>query len=120
MSVWSICLQRDSMQIHYPYTVYHAGDLTLSVLYSDTLNSCHYKALTLMDDTLEIKDSPAFCRETWYTYIFGVLQVSNPRVDPSVTLRWFITASQTKYLIMAPQHNATFLRIYQQAWPLSW
>jgi len=44
--------------------VHDTGGLTLSVLYSDTLNSCHFNALTLMDDTLEIKDRQAFCTET--------------------------------------------------------
>jgi hypothetical protein len=64
MSVQSICSQRDKAELNHQYTVYHTGGLNLSVLYSDTLNSCHFNALTLMDDTLQIKDHPAFCIET--------------------------------------------------------
>jgi len=52
VSVSSTCQQRDNTELNHPYTVHHTGGLTLSVLYSDTLNSCHSNALTLMDDTL--------------------------------------------------------------------
>jgi len=41
-----------------------------TVLYKDTLNSCHFNPLTLMDDTLEIKDRQAFVQKLDSTQIW--------------------------------------------------
>jgi hypothetical protein len=57
----SICSQRDNTELNHPYTMLHTGGLNLSVVYSDTLNSCHFTAFNF--NGWHVRDQRSFVQK---------------------------------------------------------